>query len=78
MVLDRVSNGLYHVQNIATTRIVARQDSLVMHSGVQQEYKQPMFGQKVNLSKLNSWHFRLGHLSFERMKYVDLPCTNKK
>jgi len=32
----------------------------------------------VHLSALDLWHFRLGHLSFDTIKRIRLPCNNVK
>jgi len=36
-----------------------------------------VFYQNSSLSEEDTWHFRLGHLSFERMKRLCLPCNQK-
>jgi len=78
VVLGRAGNGLYHVQNAATDRVAASQGSLVLHSGVQQASRHSLLEHNFKLSEIESWHFRLGHLSFDKMKLVDLPCTRTK
>jgi len=78
VVLDEASNGLYHIQSLAVTKAVANQGSLAMHSGAQQGSSQPMLGENIKLSEMDFWHFRLGHLSFDKMKYVDVPCNSKR
>jgi len=78
MVLGKASSGLYHIQRQAVPKIAAEQSSLVMLSGTQQVHNQPMLEENVILLELDSWHFRLGHLSFDEMRYVDFPYNNKR
>ena len=50
-----------------------------MHSGTQQDTtNQALLKENVTFSELDSWHFRLVHLSFDKMKYIDLPCNSKR
>ena len=78
VVLGRASNGLYHVQDLSNSvRAMEKKNSVVLH-GAQQNCNLPILGQNVTFSESDSWHFRLGHLSFEKMKHVDLPCFNKR
>jgi len=41
-------------------------------------FQKPVFHQTNSLSEEDTWHFRLGHLSFERMRKLCLPCNQKK
>ena len=78
VVLGKACNGLYHAKNIAVDKTAARKEALVLHSGIQQACSQPMFGQHFKFSELDSWHFRLGHLSFDKIKHINLPCTSTR
>jgi len=78
MVLGKASNGLYHIQNQAVFKPAAGHDSLVLHTGIPQDTSQALLKETVTFSELDSWHFRLGHLSFDRMRHINLPCNNKK
>ena len=78
MVLGKVDNGLHHVQKTTPNRVAANQGSLVLHSGDQQACSQSLLKQNFSFSDLESWHFRLGHLSFDKMKLVDLPCNRTR
>jgi len=71
VVLGKANNGLYHVQSSAANKAAASQGSLVLHSDVQQACCQPMLEQNFKFSEIDSWHFRLGHLSFDKMKHVN-------
>ena len=78
VVLGRANNGLYHVQDLSNsvTTVEKKKNSVVLH-GAQQNYNMPVLGQNVTFSASDSWHFRLGHFSFEKIKHVDFPCFNK-
>ena len=49
-----------------------------MHSDVLQDTSQVLLRKNFVFSELDSWHFRLGHLSFDKMRLIDLPCNNQK
>ena len=75
--LGKVVDGLYYVSQ-GNTDAATRNDKLVMQSGSTGNFQQPVFHQTNSLSEEDTWHFRLGHLSFERMRKLCLPCNQKK
>ena len=75
MVLGKAYNGLYHIQS---TVAAASKRTLVLHGGVQQACSQPIFEQHFKFSELDAWHFGLGHLSFDTIRHIDLPCTSTR
>lgn len=38
---------------------------------------QPILHQNHHFSAAESWHFRLGHLSFDKMRCISLPCDKR-
>lgn len=78
VVLGNTRGGLYHVQHSDINNMEATHRSLAMQSGSQQVPSQPLIEQDISSSEIDSWHFRLGHLSFERMQHISLPCNKRK
>jgi len=73
MVLGKVNRGLYHVQHAESGHLKNARRSLVVQNNSQQD-----FAPSLQFSVIESSHWRLGHLSFDRMKQLELPCNQEK
>ena len=74
VVLGRANSGLYHVQLPTAAAAETTPKPLVM----MQSESQPVFRQNFHFSDIDFWHLRLGHLSLDRMKQIQLPCNKER
>ena len=70
VVLGRACSGLYHVQHTPTLKVAAVVGTKLMQKDCCQTLKDRQSCFSV------SWHSGLGHLSFDKIKQLGLPCNN--
>ena len=79
MVLGKARNGLYQVQH-ADLSLDRTAEGLQRMENDYQASKHSNLSRHSNLcsSGADQWHYRLGHLSFDKLKQLGLPYNNRK
>jgi len=73
VVLGKEHFGLYYLLN----EPYYESKSLPQAAAAQTQRISP-YVSNLHLSNVDLWHFRLGHLSFDTMKHIGLPCNNMR